>query len=78
VEPVCRERTDCAKHAQYEDGEKDGLICLTALIGQLLQVILVGFSYGTNADSPLSSVCMTTVANIIWEIVYARLATPAA
>jgi hypothetical protein len=35
-------------------------------------------SYGTKADPSSSMVCMTTVARIIWEMVYAKLATPAA
>jgi len=37
-----------------------------------------GASYGSKAETPSSSVCITTVAKIIWEMVYARLATPAA
>jgi hypothetical protein len=77
MKPIRGKRADCAKHAQYEDSEKDRLVGFPALIGKRMHTISVWISYGSKTTS-LSSVCITAVAKIIWEIVYAKLATPAA
>jgi hypothetical protein len=53
MEPVRGERADCAKHAQYEDGEKDSLICLPVLIGKLLQVVQAGYVSRLKGSFPI-------------------------
>jgi hypothetical protein len=77
MKPIRRKGAYRAKHAEYEDSEKDRLVGFPALIGEQMHVISVEISYGSKTAS-LSRVCITAVAITIWEIVYAKLATPAA
>lgn len=53
MKPVRGERADCAKHAQYEDSEKNSLIRLPVSIGKLLQVVQAGYVSRLKGSLPI-------------------------
>ena len=79
MEPVRRERANGTKQAEDEYSEQHSLVCFSFQVGKskLIEKGL-GTTYGANVALSFSRVCITTVAKIIWAIVYAKLATPAA